>query len=114
MSAIARHPASPEPPADPPALRGPLRVLGLVSLGLGAVAAAVAFVTPLRSPAATAALAALAIAAVALAALVQAGARRTGRRTSGPATAGFMLGVAALGILAVSFVPAALGLGLSA
>ena len=41
---------------------------------------------------------------------MQAAARRTGHRPSGPATDGLMLGVAALGILAVSFVPAAVGL----
>ncbi|HEU4756082.1 MAG TPA: hypothetical protein VFS72_05425, partial [Agromyces sp.] len=77
---------------------------------LGAIAAVVAFATPMRPAAATGALAALGVVAVALGGLVQALARRTGHRPSGPATAGLMLGVAALGILAVSFVPAAVGL----
>lgn len=110
MSAVARGPAAPEPQADPPVVHGTLRLLGILALVLGAVAALVAFVTPMRTPVATGVLAAVGTLAIVLGGLVQAAARRTGHRPSGPATAGLMLGVAALGILAVSFVPAAVGL----
>jgi hypothetical protein len=114
MTAVARGPAaSPHTPADPPAVRGVLRVLGIASLALGLATAAASFVTPTRPAAATGWLAALAVIAVVVGALVQDGARRTGHRASGPATAGLMLGVAALGILAVSFVPAALQFGIT-
>ena len=109
MSAVARGPAAPDPQADPPVVQGALRLLGFLALALGAVAAVVAFVTPVRPPAATGVLSVLGVLAVVLGGLVQAAARRTGHRPSGPATAGLMLGVAALGILAVSFVPAAVG-----
>ena len=111
MTAVSRGPAAaPRIPADPPAVRGVLRVLGLTSLVLGLASAVIAFVTPMRPAAATGVLAAIAVVAVVLGALVQDGARRTRHRTSGPATAGLMLGIAALGILAISFVPAALQL----
>ncbi|MFE5670884.1 hypothetical protein ACFQ58_04645 [Agromyces sp. NPDC056523] len=114
MTAVARGAAaSAHTPADPPAVRGALRVLGFASLVLGLATAATAFVTLTRPAAMTGWLAALAVIAVVVGALVQDGARRTGHRTSGPATAGLMLGVAALGILAVSFVPAALQFGVA-
>lgn len=113
MSAVAREPASPEPPVDPPVVHGALRILGLVSLVLGGVAAVVAFVTPVRPPSVTAVLAAIGVVSVGLGFVVQVIARRTGHRASGAATAGLMLGIAALGILAVTFVPAAVGIGMS-
>lgn len=112
MSAIARDPAAPEPPVDPPDVHGALRILGVVSLALGGIAAIVAFVTPVRPPSVTAVLAAIGVLSVGLGIVVQVIARRTGHRASGAATAGLMLGVAALGILAVTFVPTAVGLGM--
>ena len=111
MTTVSRGPAAaPRVPADPPAVRGMLRTLGITSLVLGLASAVVAFVTPTRPAGATGVLAAIAVLAVIVGALVQDGARRTRHRTSGPATAGLMLGIAALGILAISFVPAALQL----
>ena len=87
MTAVSRGPAAaPRIPADPPAVRGLLRVLGLTSLVLGLASAVIAFVTPMRPAAATGVLAAIAVVAVVLGALVQDGARRTRHRTSGPAT----------------------------